>query len=211
MNEIFLESLEITNFQKFKHEKFNFGKDTEINGENGSGKTTIYSSLTWLLFGKDSHGKDTGKGGFEIKPIDDGEIMHHLDTSVKGTFKVSGELVVITRLLQENWTKGKDKHYVGDENKGFIDDVPVKIGEFETFISEKFLPENVFRMIIDINYFLSYPCQQILRESSCVRWAEFAVRRNCRKTTRNGKNLLMMPPEKICQTSLSKFLMKKRN
>jgi|GEM_PF-6121364 len=153
--DINLQKLEVRNFQKFKQSMFEFGQVTQISGENGAGKTTIYSALTWLLFGKDSRGRDTGKGGFEIKPIIDNEVIHHIDVTVIGFFSIGGKEVKIQRLLTENWTKGKDSHYMGDETKGFVDDVPYKITDFERYISDNLLSEQEFRMITDVNYFLS--------------------------------------------------------
>ena len=56
MKEIKIISLELNNFKCFNHIKIDFkGKNTDIYGANGVGKTTIYDSLMWLLFSKDSH------------------------------------------------------------------------------------------------------------------------------------------------------------
>lgn len=181
MKQIFLRSLNISNFQKFRNEEFDFGQITKISGENGAGKTTVYSALTWLLFGKDSKGRDTGKGGFEIKPIEDGNTVHHLNTLVTGFFLIDGKETKLQRLLAENWTKGKDSHYNGDSTEGFVDDVPYKITEFETWISLNLLSEQEFRMITDITYFLSLPTdfkRQYLCEMAGVRDAKDIVQGN---------------------------------
>jgi DNA repair exonuclease SbcCD ATPase subunit len=155
MEQILLQKLTLQNFQKFTNQTFEFGQVTQISGENGAGKTTIYSALTWLLFGKDSKGRATGKGGFEIKPIIDGSTVHHVDTSVIGYFTIAGNHVKIQRQLTEDWTKGKDARYKGDCTQGFVDDVPYKITDFEDYISKTLLNEDEFRMITDIGYFLS--------------------------------------------------------
>nr|WP_291702719.1 ATP-binding protein [Clostridium sp.] len=35
----------------------NFETLTTIQGENGTGKSTIFDAFMWTLFGKDSHGR----------------------------------------------------------------------------------------------------------------------------------------------------------
>ena len=71
MKEIKLISLELNNFKSFKQIKINFnGNSTNIYGANGTGKTTIYDSIMWLLFSKDSQGN--GDKSIEIKPIGEG-------------------------------------------------------------------------------------------------------------------------------------------
>ena len=54
----------------------------------------------------------------------------------------------------EKWTKGKEATYTGDETLCYIDDVPKKITEYQAFIND-IMSEDEFRMITDINYFLS--------------------------------------------------------
>ena len=46
-------SLSLENFKCHEHLEVHFdGRNANIYGENAAGKSSIYDSLTWLLFGK---------------------------------------------------------------------------------------------------------------------------------------------------------------
>ena len=49
-------SLMLENFKGHECLALRFdGQDGSIYGENGTGKSSVYDGLTWLLFGKDGH------------------------------------------------------------------------------------------------------------------------------------------------------------
>jgi Predicted ATP-dependent endonuclease of the OLD family len=50
--EIALKNLKLKNFKGIKDLNIGFSKETNIFGENASGKTTIFDAFTWLLFDK---------------------------------------------------------------------------------------------------------------------------------------------------------------
>ena len=77
MKEIRIVSLELSNFKCHKHLRLDFnGNNMVIRGDNATGKTSVYDSLLWLLFDKDSSGN--GSKNFEIKPLGaDGEVLDH--------------------------------------------------------------------------------------------------------------------------------------
>jgi uncharacterized protein YhaN len=57
MKQIILKSLKLVYFKGQKNLEVNFNPDiTDISGANETGKTTLFDSFTWLLFGKDSTG-----------------------------------------------------------------------------------------------------------------------------------------------------------
>lgn len=157
MKNLFLKELHVENFQKFKRETFEFGQVTNIYGPNRAGKTTIYSAMTWLLFGKDSLGRtDAGRGAFDIKRLEGKRKVDHADVTVEGAFLIDNSTVVLKRVLHEKWTKGKEASYTGDETLCYINDVPKTITEYQSYISG-IMNEDEFRMITDITYFLSRP------------------------------------------------------
>jgi len=157
MKTLLLKELHVENFQKFKRETFEFGQVTNIYGPNRAGKTTIYSAMTWLLFGKDSQGRtDTGRGAFDIKRLENKKKVDHTDVTVQGVFFIDNAPVELKRVLHEKWTKGKDSSYTGDETQCYINDVPKTITEYQLYISD-IMSEDEFRMITDITYFLSRP------------------------------------------------------
>ncbi|MFV0587140.1 AAA family ATPase [Bacteroides reticulotermitis] len=158
MKSIILKELHIENFQKFRNETFEFGEsETHISGENRAGKTTIQSAMLWLLFGKDCYGQtDTGRGAFDIKRRVEGKTVDHADVLVSGVFLIDGKVTNLKRILHENWNKKNE--YMGDETQCFVDETPYKVGEYQSFISSV-INEEEFRMITNIDYFLSLPAQ----------------------------------------------------
>ncbi len=84
-----LQKLSIKNFKGIW--LFNAGFDGEnaaIKAANGVGKTTVYDSFLWLLFGKDS----TGRKDFEIRPLDaDNQPINGLTLAVEAVLSIDGE------------------------------------------------------------------------------------------------------------------------
>lgn len=154
MKEFILKELRLENFQKFKNHGFQFGSvETHIYGENRAGKTTIQSAMLWLLFGKDANGTtDTGRGAFDIKRRDNNGQVVHADVIVEGTFLLDGKTVVLKRILHENYNKLGE--YSGDETQCFVNYTPCQLGEYKKYI-ESIISEEEFRMITNIEYFLS--------------------------------------------------------
>lgn len=77
MNYIKIKRLALENFKCHRNLVLDFnGGNASIYGDNATGKTSVYDALTWLLFGKDSHGN--GEKNIEIKPLgEDGEVRDH--------------------------------------------------------------------------------------------------------------------------------------
>ena len=80
--EIIIKSLKLENFKGIKDLSIDFKDDvTNIYGDNGIGKTTIFDAFTWLLWDKDS----LSRKDFSIKPYDKtGEEIHNLESTVEG-------------------------------------------------------------------------------------------------------------------------------
>ena len=75
-----IKSITLRNFKGLRDVSFDFdGRNATIIGDNGTGKTTIFDALTWVLFGKDSHNSTD----IDIKTIDaTGEPMHRAEDVV---------------------------------------------------------------------------------------------------------------------------------
>ena len=72
MKKIVIRQISLLNFKGIRNLTVNFDEyETFIYGNNGTGKTTLFDSFTWLLFGKDS--KD--RKDFNIK-------CHDIDVNV---------------------------------------------------------------------------------------------------------------------------------
>lgn len=69
MRTIKLKSLSLVNFKGIRSLNIGFSDaETLVAGENGTGKTTVFDSFLWLLFGKDSTGRSDSN--FNIKTLD---------------------------------------------------------------------------------------------------------------------------------------------
>lgn len=153
MQEIRLTKLLIRNFKGIRELDILFlGKDINVLGDNGTGKTTIIDSFTWLLFGKDS----LGRADFGIKPTDKaGNIIHQLETSVEAVFDISGDTKVFKKTLSEVWTRKRgaaEAEFSKNENSYYIDGVPKKKSEYTAAIKE-LIDEEVFKIITNPLYF----------------------------------------------------------
>ena len=73
-----LTKLELLNFKGLKSFAIDFNGDVVIRGDNATGKTTVFDSVCWLLFGKDS----LDRADFEIKTLDGGEPIHKVNQDV---------------------------------------------------------------------------------------------------------------------------------
>jgi DNA repair exonuclease SbcCD ATPase subunit len=147
-------NLKLSNFKGIrKFELRTDGKDVSIMGDNASGKTTIFDSFTWLLFGKDS----LNRSDFEIKTLGpDGEPEHGLEHAVEAILQLSnGSQLALKKVYYEKWTKKRGSataEFTGHTVDHFIDGVPVQKKEYDARIAE-IADENVFRLLTDPKYF----------------------------------------------------------
>lgn len=147
-----LKKLELLNFKGIKEKTIEFGKETNIFGRNETGKTTIFDSFTWLLFGKDS----TNRSDFNIKTLDkNGEFIHGLDHQVTGILLVGGKEVILRRLLKENWVKKRgsaEAIFSGNTTEYFINEEPKKEKDYKEYINS-LIDENVFKLLTNPMHF----------------------------------------------------------
>ena len=96
-------SLALDNFKCHERIEIRFdGASASIYGDNAAGKSSVYDGLTWLLFGKDSHGKKE----FDIKPLTaEGSVKDHAAvTSVEAVLLVDGTERKLKRTYYEVWS-----------------------------------------------------------------------------------------------------------
>lgn len=154
--EMQLISLTLENFKCHEHLEIRFdGRNANIYGENAAGKSSIYDGLTWLLFGKDSHGKKD----FDIKPLTpEGDVRDHAAiTSVEAVLLVDGMTRKLKRTYYEVWSTKRgsaEASFDGHSSDYFVDDVPCKKNEFARRVGE-ITEENAFRLLTSITYFAS--------------------------------------------------------
>ena len=143
---IVLKSLDLVHFKCFPklHLDFHEGVNN-IYGENAAGKTSVYDSLTWLLFNKDS----AGNARPDIKP-------HGAPAGtmpeVTAILIVDGEPIKLRKVLREKWEKPRGssiERYAGDTRDYYIDDVPLAENEYKRRIAE-LIDETRFKLLTDV-------------------------------------------------------------
>lgn len=147
-----LSAITLNNFKGIKFINFEFdGNDASIYGDNATGKTTIFDSLCWLLFGKDS----LDRADFEIKTLVNGEPLHNVNHEVEATFSNDdGTSFTLKRIYRERYSnpRGGETKLTGHTTDYFINEVPVKEKEYKVFINNM-INEDVFKLITNPLYF----------------------------------------------------------
>ena len=149
---ISIESIKIRNFKGIRALDVDFGAETNIFGENATGKTTIFDAFLWALFGKDSLNQAT----FDIKGLDaQGNPAHNLEHSVEVALSVDGQPFVVQKVYAEKWTKKRGNarpEFTGHTTDYAINGVPLKEADFKNRI-KGLIDEGVFRLLTDPRYF----------------------------------------------------------
>ncbi|PPA70073.1 AAA family ATPase [Jeotgalibacillus proteolyticus] len=145
--------LNLLNFKGIKNFSVDFnGGDVKIFGDNATGKTTLFDSVLWLLFDKDSNNKKD----FEIKTLTgEGKHLSGLDHEVEAVLEIDGKVTTLKKTYSEKWvkTRGKAaKEFSGHQTEYGIDGVPVKKGEYNKFI-ETIANEEAFKLLTNPSYF----------------------------------------------------------
>ena len=146
-----LTKLELLNFKGLKAFTINFNGDVIIRGDNATGKTTVFDSVCWLLFGKDS----LDRADFEIKTLDRGEPVHKVNHEVTGTFTLDeGGTVELKRVYREKYSspRGGEVTMTGHTTDYFVDGVPKKEKEYKEIVSS-LIDESIFKLITNPLYF----------------------------------------------------------
>ncbi len=151
---IILKKLTLRNFKGIKELTIDFTQNTNIFGDNGTGKTTISDAFRWLLFDKDS--KDRSK--FDIQPLgNDNKVIHMVDTEVEAALKINEKAITLKKVLKEKWVKKRgeaESELKGTESIYYVDEVPVKQSDYKKYINN-LIDENIFKLITDPLYFSS--------------------------------------------------------
>ncbi len=158
MKTIKLRQLSLVNFKGIRELTVNFADaETLVCGDNGTGKTTLFDSFLWLLFGKDSTGRSDSN--FNIKTLDgQGKAILHLEHSVTAKLTVDGREMELQRKYTENWVKPRGS--VEEQLKNHVTEFyinGVKLSTKREYDMEiaAIIPEDVFRMITNPFYFTS--------------------------------------------------------
>lgn len=149
-----LQTMTLDNFKGINHLEIDFhGHDADIYGDNATGKTTIYDAFLWLLFGKDS----SGRQDFEVKPLaPDGTVRDHgVEVSVAAVLDTDDGPYTLQRTLREKWAKKRGStapEMTGNETGFVVDGLPVGKAQYMTTV-DSIIPEDQFRVLTDPYYF----------------------------------------------------------
>ena len=120
--------MELKNFTKYTEKEIDFSNFTKISGMNGAGKSSIATAYTWVLFDCDCNLKSSPAVRREV----DGEPVMDSDVEVTLIFDLDGKEVSMRKV--QHRTISKDGASYKDDNKYFINDVPKKKAEFESYL-----------------------------------------------------------------------------
>ena len=150
----------LQNFKGCKGATYTFcGKNATVCGANGSGKTTIFDALTWLLFGRDS--LDNAK--FEVRPLDaDGNKIDNVEIIVEAIFDIDGKEVELRKTQKQNWVKKRGSEnptLQGNVNEYVIDGYPRSEKEYKEYING-IVSDDLFKMLTNPAYFPNMPWKE---------------------------------------------------
>lgn len=149
-----LKSLKVSNFKGIKSLSIDFFDITTIEGENRTGKTTIFDAFNWLLFGKNH--EETEK--FNIKPLDkNNKTIDKLQNEVTGVLLIDGKKNELKRTHREIWRKKRgesEESFSGNETIYGIDSVPKSQKEYNEFISS-LVDNDLFKLVTSPTFFNS--------------------------------------------------------
>lgn len=154
MKSIKILKLNIENFKKIKFLEIDFdGKNIDLVGKNGVGKTSVFDAFSWVLFGKDSSGATV----FNLKPYDPitKKEINGLNTSVEITLDVEGVAVILKRVYKEVWTKKRgdlEATFTGHETEYYVNGVPSLQKDYKAFI-DNLITEDLFKMLTNLYHF----------------------------------------------------------
>ncbi len=120
-------SLTLENFRSIKNMTVNFdGKDADIYGANGTGKTTIANAICWLLIDRPA----TEEADFTPKTAGTHGINHKASMEIE---LADGRRITIAKDFYEKWTRKRGaaaEEYTGNVTDYYIDGVKSKKKEY---------------------------------------------------------------------------------
>lgn len=146
--------IQLTNFQGIPSLEINLdGHSAAIYGDNGTGKTTVFNAITWLLFDKPS----TGAKGWSPKTRGANGEKHNLEHSVTATFAMQdGSRITLSKTLREVWKKKRgaaSAEYSGNTVDYFLDGVPAKEKEYTAAVAGYCGGEETMKLLTMPDYF----------------------------------------------------------
>lgn len=147
-----LKKLKLSFFKGVKSLDVDFSEgENFIYGKNEAGKTTVFDSLWFLFFGKDS----TGRQDFSIKTFDqNNQVIEKVDHEVEGTFLIDDQTKVFKRTYKEQWSRSTNT-LTGHTTDYHVDGFPVRTEKEYKEIVTQYFSEDLFKLITNPLFFNS--------------------------------------------------------
>ena len=144
-------NLTLENFRAIKSLTIDFGgKDTDIYGANGLGKTTIANAICWLLIDRPA----TEEAGFDPKTTGAHGLHHRADITLALD---DGQQITFAKDFYEKYTKKKGAataEYTGNIIDYYIDGVKTKQKDYIAAVERAAgLPLEKIKMLLVLGYF----------------------------------------------------------
>lgn len=152
MKKVILRSISLSYFKGIKNLTVDFSAgENYVFGKNEAGKTTLFDSIWFLFFGKDS----TGRADFSIKTFDsENRVIEKVDHEVLAVFEINGQPREFKRVYKELWNKSSNE-LKGHTTEYWVDGYPVRTeSEYKAMISELF-SEDFFKLLTNPLFFNS--------------------------------------------------------
>lgn len=128
------------------------GKDWEILGENGAGKTTIYDSFLWVLYGKDSENQTK----FNISNINSPEKETIVETQLKIEKEFEQQITTLKKVYAPQYINKKtelEPIFKGYKTDYYINDEPVKEKDYKEYLYINIETEENIKTISNVKHF----------------------------------------------------------
>lgn len=151
--ELTLQLMKLTNFKGITSLEVHFDQHVQnIYGQNGVGKSTLFTAFLWCLFGKDAE----GRSDYQVKTTDEtGAEVHHLENTVELLLRADNQEITLKRALKEKWKKPRGQAqevFDGNETEYFWNDVPMRERDYQIKVSG-IIDESLFKLLTNPLYF----------------------------------------------------------
>jgi DNA repair exonuclease SbcCD ATPase subunit len=146
-----LKKLKLSHFKGIKSLEMDFQEgENFLHGKNASGKTTVFDSVWFLFFGKDS----LGRSDFGIKTLDaNNNPIEKVDHEVFAAFQIDSESKTFQRTYKQLWSK--EGVLKGHTTAYQIDGFPVTLESNYRKQVEEFFKEELFKLLTNPLFFNS--------------------------------------------------------
>lgn len=144
-------NLKMSNFRSIKELTINFdGKDTDIFGANGTGKTTVANAICWLLIDRPA----TEEADFDPKTIGAHGVKHSAEITLALD---DGQELLLAKEFYEKWTRKRgaaEAEFTGNVTDYYIDGVSVKKKEYMATVEQACgVDIEKLKMLLVLGYF----------------------------------------------------------